>query len=395
VILDRYLIREVAAPFLLGLFGLTAVFLINQLVRLSDLFVGRGLTLSALGKLLEALLPPFLLITLPAACLLAGIVAFSRLSADSEFVALKSAGVSFLSLMRPVMLFSGVVAAAALAVGLGTEPWGKGKLKDVALQTLQAQAGAAITPGTFSDLFGDVVVYADEAPNGGLANLFISDERDPDRPLLVTAREGALVRTPEEGMVGLLLRSGEIYRMSASGGNATATAERPAADPSGGVFGAAGPGDSVQHVRFDEYDLKLHLKTSGGPVFGTVQEIRDEVARRRAAGEPVARMLRLWLDSTKNFTFAAACFIFGVLGPALGLTAVRSGRMGGFAAGVALIIVYYTLTTVATALVVGERIPVLAGAWLPNGVFLLATLWVLARAQRERPLLPRIPGLSR
>jgi lipopolysaccharide export system permease protein len=377
VILDRYLIREVAGPFLLGLFGLTAVFLINQLVRLSDLFVGRGMTLTSLGRLLGALLPPFLLITLPAACLLAGIVAFSRLSADSEFVALKSTGVSFLRLMVPVMLFSALVAGAALAVGLGTEPWGKGKLKDVALQTLQAEAGAAVTPGTFNDLFGDVVVYADEGPDGGLANIFISDERDPERPLLVTAREGALLRTPEENMVGLRLRSGEIYRTGASGGR------------------AEGAGEAVQHVRFVEYDLKLHLKTTGGPVYGTLREIRDEVARRRAAGEPVARMLRLWLDYTKNFTFAAACFIFGVLGPALGLTAVRSGRMGGFAAGVSLIVVYYTLMTVSTALVVGERIPVLAGAWLPNGVFLLTTLWVLMRAQRERPLLPRIPGLFR
>lgn len=372
MILDRYLIREVAVPFLLGLFGLTAVFLVNQLVRLSDLFVGRGLTLASLGKLLSVLLPPFLLITLPAACLLAGIVAFSRLSADSEFVALKSTGVSFLRLMRPVAVFSAVIAAAALAVGLLTEPWGRGKLKDLAVQTLEEQAGAAVTPGTFNDLFGDVIVYAEEAGGGkGLANIFISDERDPERPLLVTAREGALVRTPEAGFVGLRLKAGEIYRTGAAGDVA------------------------VQRVRFAEYDLKLRLQTAGGRVFATLGEIKREVARRRAAGEPVARVLRLWLDHTKNVTFAAACFIFGVLGPALGLTAVRSGRMGGFAAGVALIILYYTLMTVGTALVVGERLPVLAGAWLPNGVFLLTTVWVLLRAQRERPLLPRFKALRR
>jgi lipopolysaccharide export system permease protein len=367
VILDRYLIREMAVPFLLGLAGLTAVFLVNQLVRLSDLFVGRGVTLASLGKLLSVLLPPFLLITLPAACLLAGIVAFSRLSADSEFVALKSSGVSFLRLMWPVALFSAVVAGGALTLGLVTEPWGRGKLKDLAVKTLEEQAGAAVVPGTFNDLFGDVIVYAEEAGGGGgLANLFISDERDPERPLLVTAREGALVRTPETGFVGLRLKAGEIYRTGVAGGKA------------------------VQRVRFDEYDLKLRLKTAGGEVFGTLTELKNEVARRRAMGEPVARVLRLWLDHTKNVTFAAACFIFGVLGPALGLTAVRSGRMGGFAAGVGLIVVYYTLMTTGTALVVGERVPVTVGAWLPNGVFLVATVWVLLRAQGDRPLIPRL-----
>jgi len=371
-ILDRYLIREVAVPFLLGVMGLTAVFLINQLVRLSDLFVGRGLSLAAVGKLLWVLLPPFLLVTLPAACLLAGIVAFSRLSADSEFVALKSTGVSFLRLMGPVALFSAAVAAAALAVGVTTEPWGKGKLKDMALRTLEAQAGVAVVPGSFNDLFGDVVVYAEEAgPGHGLANIFISDERDPERPLLVTAREGSLARTPEQGMVGLRLKDGEIYRTGTGAGETV-----------------------VQRVRFGEYDLKLTIRRAGGPAFTDVGQIRDEIARRRAAGEPVARLLRNWMDSTRNYTFPAAAFLFGILGPALGLTAVRSGRMGGFAAGVALIVVYYVLMTVGTALVVGDRLPVAAGAWLPNGVALVATVWVVLRAQRDRPLLPRIPGLK-
>jgi len=365
-ILDRYVIREVTVPFLLGMFALNSLFLINQLVRLSELFVGRGLTLEALGRLVGVLLPPFLLATLPAACLLAGIVAFARMSADSEFIALRSCGVSFLRLMRPVAFFSGLVAAGALALGVATQPWGQGKLKEVALKTLEEHAGAALTPGSFNDLFGDVVVYVENADRGGdLDNIFISDERDPEQPLLVTARGGHLVRTPEEGFLGLRLQGGEIYRV--------------------GPVGAP-----IFRVRFDEYDLKLRVRSESGPTFANIGEIRREVVRRRASGEPVERILRLWLDRSKNETLAVACLIFGILGPALGLTAVRSGRMGGFAVGVVLVVAYYAATTMTGALAVTGRMPVVAAAWAPSGLFALITLWVLWRAQHDRTLIPRL-----
>lgn len=365
LILDRYIIREVTVPFVLGLLALNFLFLINQLVRLSDLFVGRGLTLEALGRLVGALLPPFLLATLPAACLLAGIVAFARLSADSEYIALRSCGVSFLRLMWPVALFSAAVAAGALALGVATQPWGQGRFKEVALKTLEEHVGAALTPGTFNDLFGDVVVYVETAGREGeLGNIFISDERDPERPLLVTARSGRLVRVPEEGFFGLRLQGGEIYRLGA-------------------------PGAPVYRVRFGEYDLKLRVRAEGGPLFTSTEQIRGELARRRAAGEPLEPILRLWLDRSKNQTLALACLIFGVLGPALGLTAVRSGRMGGFAVGAVLVVAYYAATTLTGALVVTGRMTVAAGAWAPNALFALVTLWVLWRAQGDRPLIPR------
>ena len=362
--LDRYLLREIGVPFLLGLFGLTTVFMINQFVRLADLFVGRGMSLEALLNIVAVLVPPFLLVTLPAAVLLAGIVAFSRLSADSEIVAMKANGISFARMMRPVFLFAAVVGCAALALGLTAQPWGHGKLKHLAMETIKAHAGLAITPGAFNDSFGDVVVFAEEATESGhLRHIFIADERDPDRPLLVTAREGSLVQTPNQDEFGFHLTSGEIYRQ----------------------------GNAVQRVRFDEYDVKLRLQESGADTYATLGEVKRELDRRRASGEPLGSMLQLRMDHTKNVTFGVAAFIFGLLGPALGVHGVRTGRMGGFTQGIILILAYYVLLTFAQAMVVGERIPVGVGAWAPNTVFLLATLYVVWRAQRELPLLPKSP----
>lgn len=363
--LDRYLLREITSPFLLGLGALTSIFLINQMVRLSDLFVGRGLTLTAIAKLLAVLLPPFLLVTLPAALLLAGIVAFARLSADSELVAFKAAGVSFGRMLLPVALFTVLVSAAALLVGVTTEPWGKGKLKQVALETVKSHTGVAITPGTFNNLFGDVLIYAGKADSDGrLKDIFITDARDPEHPLLVTAGSGELTRTANGEHVGFRLHGGEIHRV----------------------------GNTVQRVRFTTYDIRLRVEGGGGVTFSGLGEIKAELVRLRAAGQPVAHLLRLWMDHTKNVTFGVACLVFGLLGPALGVHTVRSGRVGGFATGVAVILVYYAVLTVAQSMAIGERIPVPVAAWLPNALFALFTLWASLRVHAERPLLPRWPG---
>ena len=52
------------------------------------------------------LIPQALALTLPMSLLLALLVAFGRLSADREFVALQACGVSLLRLLRPVGLIS-------------------------------------------------------------------------------------------------------------------------------------------------------------------------------------------------------------------------------------------------------------------------------------------------
>jgi len=361
VILDRYLFRELATPFLLGVTGLTSVFLANQMVRMSDLFVGRGLTLTAIAKLIGVLLPPFLLVTLPAALLLAGTVAFARLSADSETVALKSAGISFGRMLVPIAVFVSLVSAAALTLGITTEPWGKGKLKNIALETIKAHTGVALTPGVFNNLFDDVLVYAATVePNGQLGGVFVTDERDPERPLLITAGSGELLRTTDGNHMGFRLVGGEIYRA----------------------------GESVQRVRFATYDIRLGLAAGGGEVFGSVEQIRARIDQRRAAGESVAPLLQLWMDHTKNVTFGVACLILGLLGPALGVHTVRSGRIGGFTSGMLIILVYYAVLTTCQALVIKEHVSVPVGAWLPNALFSLATLWALVRVHQERPLLP-------
>ena len=60
-----------------------------------------------------------------------------------------------------------------------------------------------------------------------------------------------------------------------------------------------------------------------------------------------------------------------MIGVPVGIVSKRSGRMGGFAVGVTVVIVYYVLNVLCDFLVVTLVLPPFLGAWLPNILFLL------------------------
>ncbi|MBI4250843.1 MAG: LptF/LptG family permease, partial [Candidatus Tectomicrobia bacterium] len=100
--LHRYIFGEVFTYFLLCLFLLTFVLLLNRIFQLTDLVVGKGVPFGLLARLLLTLMPVLLLAALPAAALIACILAFSRLSNDSESIAMTATGMSLYSQLVPV-----------------------------------------------------------------------------------------------------------------------------------------------------------------------------------------------------------------------------------------------------------------------------------------------------
>ena len=102
-IIDRYILRQLAWPFALGLVVFTFLLIVPQLMRYAEEYVSKGVSLWIVGRLILTLLPYSLALTIPMSLLLALLVAFGRLSADREFVALQACGVSLYRLFRPVM----------------------------------------------------------------------------------------------------------------------------------------------------------------------------------------------------------------------------------------------------------------------------------------------------
>ena len=103
-VLDRYLIRETIAPFLLALAVYTFVLAVDPMLSQAQLLLSKGVPIPTVAFMLITLLPQALGVTIPMAFLTGLLIALGRMSGDRESVALLACGVSPLRLLRPVLM---------------------------------------------------------------------------------------------------------------------------------------------------------------------------------------------------------------------------------------------------------------------------------------------------
>jgi hypothetical protein len=83
-IVDRYIIRELLLPFLIGLLVFTFLLLIPPLADYGEQLIAKGVSWEIVAKVLLTLVPQSLAVTIPIALLIGLLIAFGRLSADRE-----------------------------------------------------------------------------------------------------------------------------------------------------------------------------------------------------------------------------------------------------------------------------------------------------------------------
>ena len=192
--IDRYIIKEIFPPFILSLSVFTFVLFMNQILRLTDLLINKGISLLIILKLIVYVLPSFLVLTIPMSILTATILAFSRLSVDGEITALKAGGISLYRMIVPVAIYSiitGVITAYLMAAAM---PIGNFAFKNLLYNTIKAKASIGIEEGIFNDTFDNLMIYVKEIPAPEeFRGVFISDLRDPKEPNLIIAREGSII----------------------------------------------------------------------------------------------------------------------------------------------------------------------------------------------------------
>jgi lipopolysaccharide export system permease protein len=365
-ILDRYVLRELVVPFLLGIAIFTSILLIVRILKLVEMVVNRGVPVWQILKLFSYILPAFLEVTVPMALLLAILVTFGRLSSDSEIVALRAAGISLYRLLVPVGAFAVAIALLTLGLSLVARPWGNSLLRNGLYEIIRTRAVAGIKAKIFNDEFNGLVIYVDriEPATDALEGILISDTRDPTMRNTVYAETGRLFSNESHQSLTLRLENGGIYSPGDTGGRA------------------------YQDTRFDTYDITLDLDTALAQLRNrskdasemTVPELRAEIAAKTAHGEP-AFVERV--EMQRKFSIPFGCLVFAALGVPLGIQPSRSVHSRGFSMSLLLIFVYYLLLTLGQNL--GERgalAPVLA-VWLPNAVLSAIAVCLLARAARE------------
>jgi lipopolysaccharide export system permease protein len=367
-VLHRYVFAEILVPFALGLGVFTFVLLLARLLKLIELVVNRGIPATTVARVFLYLLPAFLEVTVPMAMLLAILIAFGRLSADSEITALRSSGVSLYQLMPPVATFVLIVTIATAGLAWYGRPWGNRALRTAMWDMARTRATAGLKPQVFNDEFPGLIIYAEQIDTTAdqLERVLISDERDPQQQNTVFARSGYMISDTERETVTLRLLDGTIHTTDVAAG-------------------------ASYQTEFRSYDVNLDLRASladanrpsDDPNELTIDQLGRAIDAKRAEGISATAEL---VEYHRKFAIPFACIVFGLIAMPLGVQPARAVRSRGFAVSLVVIFTYYMLLSTGQGFAEQGRVPPIVGLWLPNVVLGALGLAFLRRAGRERPL---------
>ena len=203
--LERYVFGAFLSSFLLAFLVLSFVLTIGLFVQIVG-YILDGIPMELVGRFAVVSFPETMQWTIPIGLLVASILVFSRLSADSEIAAMRACGVNLLTVMRWPLLFATLCTVAGLFINNEIVPRGHEVRRNL-VKRISVGAGIdLLEPGRTITDFPNVKIHFNEKKAGKLLGLTILDYSNPNTVAKIS------VATAEVSQVGrdLVLRMRNI-----------------------------------------------------------------------------------------------------------------------------------------------------------------------------------------
>lgn len=364
-IINRYIFKEIAFPFIIILLVLTFVLLMGKIMQIMDLVINKGVNVFSIARIIVFLLPSFMLFTIPIALLIAILIAMGRLSADNEITAIKTSGISLMQIFYPVAIASLITFILAVFISYFLVPQSNFATKRLLFNIAQQNASIGIKEKVFNSDFKDFLIYAEKIPvnRNYMEGVIISDNRMIGEQNTILAKRAILVSDAESMTVKLKLEDGSIHTVSSD----------------------------LKHYRkidFKSYDINLDLSTALANLdkaskSSTEMTMTELLERMKKPGLDKAAVRELAIEVHKKFSIPLSCLFFGLLALPLGIRSHRSVKSRGFAVGLIVVASYYLLRIGGEALAETGYLSPEVGVWTPTLVFALVGTYLLYMANRE------------
>ena len=365
--MQRTLFKEIALNFLLILTTLVTLVVITRVIHMRDIFLGLDLSFLDTLHLMVFIIPSFMLIVLPAACMLSIFFVILRMGSSRELISLKAGGVGILQLLPSPVFFSLLCTILALGVSLYGIGWGMSGFRSMVLDLAGSRAKVVVQPGVFSQgMLKGITFFARQADplSGELKDVLFEDATRKDGGDVTVLAPFARVSTDHDaGVLVFSFRDGRIYH----------TAK-----------------ENMSILEFGEYEVQLDLGTFFSSIrLGEVKtfemsfvQLKERVAEiAELGGSPLQKALA---EIQKRLSLPFACLILGVLALPLACFFEGTRQQYGIFAMLLCFIVYYALFAAGMSFgETGTIVPAMS-VWLANGVFTLLTLVALYYAANEK-----------
>ncbi|MFC1853734.1 LptF/LptG family permease [candidate division CSSED10-310 bacterium] len=431
-IIDRYIFWEVISPFFLSLFVYALILLTDAIIRSIEIFITNKVALSLILRFLVTSLPFILQVVIPMSVLTGTLIAFGRLSSDSEITALRANGISLYRMSIPVFIF------ALLSWGLcqyitviGIPKTGQYRNK-ISYEILESNINIGLKPHVFNDAFEDLIIYCDELHprTNVMGEIFIYNRQKAERTSYIFARNGIKQMYPENHQVIISLTDGIMHEVSeGKQGNFSTTRfqnkQIMLAMPSqedtdvslsdeeqamSFIINAIyeyeqeikRKNDRIAELKLKRENLQQKLvtrkskrkkvitdnmaKEQNKKIKQRIENVEKNIAHFQSKLKTDHRRLnKFYIVFHKKFAFPIACFVFILVGIPLGIRSRTSGKSTGFSISLALILFYYILYIGGEGIGREGTIAPWIGVWSANTILMFIGLYLFYKVARERP----------
>ncbi len=374
-LIDRWIIGQILPPMLFAISAFTVISIsVGVMIDLIRKIVEFGLPLFLALKVLIYSLPSFLVLSFPMSVLLSTLLAYGKLSSNSELLALRSLGIKvsrvvtpaiILSILMTVLTFyfndslvpaSNTLAESTLRAGLGGA-FNSEKGKD---NIMFARYGSRIEPNTNkltkTNTFLTHIFYASWFENNKMSEVTVLDFSRQGIQQVLKAKSANFDKTTSIWT----FTNGNIVSIDAEGKTTT--------------------------INFDTYNYPF----SEGPLeIAKVPRDANEMTLKQAIeAEKIYKLTgnlketrRMQVRIQEKLTLPCACIVFGLIGSSLGSKSnLRTSRSQGFGLSVILILIYYVMSFAFSSFGVKGLLNPIFATWLPVFLSLGGGCYLLKKA---------------
>ncbi len=358
-LLNKLILKSCAGPFVFGIMIFVLIFVAGDLMfQAVKLIIEQGVALGVVTRLFFYRLPEVIVMTIPMSTLLSALLGMSSLGSGSELVALKSLGIPFTRILRPVILTSVLISLTGFLLNETVVPFGAEAADKLMKFEIMKNQASAVQEKVFlrDEKDGKLkrVVYINEldADKGTLSGIMLHEFND----------EGRLVST-----LNALRGKWEAPQWKIEDGR---------------MYDVDADGEVRLLARFESQRLSLGMspaqlqRSTRRPADMSAHELYEYI-------KDGADLPELWVLFHLKTAVPWACVIMALLGAGFGAT--RRGRSGGgvgFGISVVIVFAYYVVMSLCRALGEAGNIPPFVAGWGPNIVFFVLGIYFARRVDR-------------
>lgn len=211
--LDKLIIKAFIGPFI-ATFFITLLVLVMQFFWLYiDDFVGKGLGVNVVLEFIWYQSATLVPLALPLAVLLSSLMTFGNLGESYELVAIKSAGISLIRFMQPLLILTLFICGIAFLFSNNIMPVANLKSRTMLSDIYYAKPAFNIKEGTFYSATSDFAIKIGKKEKDSILHDVIIYERGSAlQDNFLIAESGIMSITPNKRFLQLKLRNGWHYQ---------------------------------------------------------------------------------------------------------------------------------------------------------------------------------------